>query len=174
MCAPGPTAMRASGTATPLDQWLYREADRILAAYGNHPSFVLLAYGNEPAGPGPRNQGETYLADWVNHYKQTAPRQLVTCASGWPYLPQSQFHVMHAPLRQHRVFDRQAPETTKDYSEQVARFSVPLISHETGQWCVFPNLDEMAHTPVCCSRRTLKSFETSCRHMGCWTRLAIS
>ena len=90
-----------------------------------------------------RNLGEDYLAKWVTHYKQHAPRQLVTCASGWPYLAESHYHVMHAPLRQHRQFDQQAPETTKDYGQHVARYTVPLISHETGQWCVFPNLDEM-------------------------------
>ena len=104
---------------------------------------MLLAYGNEPAGPGPQQMGEDYLATWVTHYKQQAPRQLVTCASGWPYLRESHYHVMHAPLRQHRLFDAQAPETTKDYGQHVARYSVPLISHETGQWCVFPNLEEM-------------------------------
>ena len=82
----------------------------------------LLAYGNEPAGPGPQQMGEEYLAKWVTHYKQHAPRQLVTCASGWPYLAESQYHVMHAPLRQHRQFDAQAPETTKDYRQHVARY----------------------------------------------------
>jgi hypothetical protein len=142
-CASWANGGASVGNGTPLDQWLYREADRILRAYGNHPSFMLLAYGNEPAGPGPRQMGEDYLAKWVTHYKQQAPRQLVTCASGWPYLPESQYHVMHAPLRQHRVFDAQAPETTKDYGQHVARYAVPLISHETGQWCVFPNLEEM-------------------------------
>ena len=40
----------ALGEGRPLDEWLYREAGRLLAAYGNHPSFVMMAYGNEPAG----------------------------------------------------------------------------------------------------------------------------
>ena len=39
------------GDGGPIDAWLYDEADRILEAYGNHPSFLLMAYGNEPAGP---------------------------------------------------------------------------------------------------------------------------
>ncbi len=142
-CASWANGGASVGDGTALDEWLYREADRILRAYGNHPSFLLLAYGNEPAGPGPQRMGEDYLAKWVTHYKEQAPRQLVTCASGWPYLAESDFHVMHAPLRQHRLFDQQAPDTTRDYGQHVAKFTVPLISHETGQWCVFPNLDEM-------------------------------
>jgi len=142
-CASWANGSASVGNGTPLDEWLYRETDRILRAYGNHPSFTLLAYGNEPAGPGPQQMGEDYLAKWVTHYKQQAPRQLITCASGWPYLAESHFHVMHAPLRQHRQFDAHEPETTKDYRAHVARYEVPLVSHETGQWCVFPNLAEM-------------------------------
>ena len=142
-CASWANGGASVGNGTALDEWLYREADRILQAYGNHPSFVLFAYGNEPSGPGPRHQGEDYLGPWVNHYKQRATRQLVTCAAGWPYIPENQFHVMHHPLRQHGVFNRQAPETTKDYGLHVQNNPVPLISHETGQWCVFPDLEEI-------------------------------
>src|SRR5205807_9897211 len=38
------------GDGKPVDEWLYREADRILRAYGNHPCFLLMPYGNEPGG----------------------------------------------------------------------------------------------------------------------------
>ncbi len=58
-CASWANGSASVGNGTSLDAWLYREADRILRAYGNHPSFVLLAYGNEPAGPGPRNSART-------------------------------------------------------------------------------------------------------------------
>lgn len=142
-------------------------------AYGNHPSFLLLAYGNEPAGPGPQNMGEDYLGKWVTHFKQQAPRQLVTCASGWPYLPESHYHVMHAPLRQHRQFDAQAPETTKDYGQPVARYSVPLISHETGQWCVFPNLDEMPAYKGVLEAKNFEIVRDFLRNTGCSDRPAI-
>ncbi len=142
-CASWANSGASVGDGKPLDQWLYAEADRILEAYGNHPSFVLLAYGNEPRGPGPRRRGEDYLGEWVDHYKQIATRQLVTSAAGWPQITQNQFHDMPRPLRQHGLFNRQAPDTVKDYREAVQKHNVPLISHETGQWCVFPNLDEM-------------------------------
>ena len=48
--APGPTARPASAPACRSTSGSTRETDRILKAYGNHPSFVLFAYGNEPAG----------------------------------------------------------------------------------------------------------------------------
>ena len=39
------------GSGRPLDAWIDAETERMLRAYGHHPSFVMLAYGNEPAGP---------------------------------------------------------------------------------------------------------------------------
>ena len=80
------------GLGKPIDQWLYAETDRILQAYGNHPSFVLMAYGNEPSG-----KDREYLAGWVAHYRQQDPRRLYTSAAGWPQIEQNQFHV--APNR---------------------------------------------------------------------------
>jgi hypothetical protein len=37
----------------------------------------------------------------------------------------------------------QPPATLADYRDFVRRFDVPVVSHEIGQWCVFPNFDEM-------------------------------
>jgi beta-galactosidase/beta-glucuronidase len=44
-----------------LGDWLYAESERIVRAYGNHPSFMLLTHGNEPSGKG----REAFLAGWV-------------------------------------------------------------------------------------------------------------
>jgi hypothetical protein len=137
----------ALGKGDPLDRWLYDEADRMLAAYGNHPSFMFMPYGNEPAGPG---NGAKYLAEWVEHYKKKDPRRLYTSGAGWPLIPQSQFHVTPEPRIQgwgqglKSRINAQPPETTTDYRDYVRRFPVPVISHEIGQWCVYPNFDEMA------------------------------
>lgn len=129
------------GQGNPIDRYIYEEWDRILREYGNHPSFLLMAYGNEPSGPG---RGAKLLGPWVEHYKKKDPRRLVTCASGWPYIPENQFHVMHRPLRLHGRLNANPLATTFDYTEIVQDNAVPLISHESGQWCVFPNLDEIA------------------------------
>ena len=63
------------GDGNPQDEWLKKESDRIVKEYGNHPSFCLLAYGNEPGG---KNQGD-YLNDLVVHWKQTDGRRLYKC-----------------------------------------------------------------------------------------------
>jgi GH18 family chitinase len=133
------------GGGLPIDDWLYRETDRILKAYGNHPSFALLSYGNEPAG----RDGE-YLGRWVEHFRARDPRRLYTSASGWPQIPENQFHVSPEPRIQawgaglaSRV-NAKAPETRTDYRDYVRARAVPVISHEVGQWCAYPNLAERA------------------------------
>ena len=46
-CSTWPNQGVQLGLGQPIDEWLYREGDRILAAYGNHPSFAFFCIGNE-------------------------------------------------------------------------------------------------------------------------------
>ncbi|MFT3787002.1 MAG: glycoside hydrolase family 2 TIM barrel-domain containing protein [Tepidisphaeraceae bacterium] len=133
------------GDGSSLDAWLYAEAERIIAAYGNHPSFVMLAYGNEPAGA----RHVKYLTKWVEHWKQHDPSRLHTTGAGWTAVPQSDFHSIWEPRIQHwgagltsRINGRD-PETMTDYREHVAKHAGPIVTHEIGQWCVFPMLREI-------------------------------
>lgn len=133
------------GDGKPVDRWIYEETDRILKSYGNHPSFVLMAYGNEPGG---RN-ANAYLAKWVNHYKALDPRRLWTSGAGWPQLPENQWHSTPDPRVQgwgeglKSRINAKPPETMTDYRDYIGRRGVPVISHEIGQWCVYPNFAEM-------------------------------
>jgi hypothetical protein len=133
------------GDGKPVDQWLYQEADRILKYYGNHPSFVLMPYGNEPGGP----NHVAYLKTWVNHYKAKDPRRLYTSAAGWPQIPENQFHLTPDPRIQawggglKSRINALPPQTRADYRDYIAARPVPVISHEIGQWCVYPNFDEI-------------------------------
>jgi hypothetical protein len=137
----GPTL----GDGAPIDQWIYAEGDRILKAYGNHPSFCMLAYGNEPAGQRQRE----YLGKLVTYWKQKDSRRVYTSAAGWPIIPENSYHSTPGP-RGHQWgagltsrFNAEPLTTDFDYSDVVEQYSVPVVSHEIGQWCVYPNFDEM-------------------------------
>ncbi len=147
------------GDGKPVDAWVYRETDRILRAYGNHPSFILMPYGNEPGGKDVK-RGKNgaydyqaafngYFTEYVNHFKSIDPRRLWTSASGWPQIPANQFHVTADPRIQawgaglKSRINAKPPETTTDYRDYIDRRSVPVISHEIGQWCVYPDFNEM-------------------------------
>jgi hypothetical protein len=132
------------GDGKPVDQWVYDETDRILKAYGNHPSFLLMPYGNEPGG----TNAASYLAKYVAHYKALDHRRLWTSGSGWPQLTENQFHVTPEPRIQSwgaglkSRINARPPQTQDDYRDYIAQRSVPVISHEIGQWCVYPNFEE--------------------------------
>lgn len=148
-------AWTSVGDGLPVDRWLYEEADRILDAYGNHPSLMLMPYGNEPGGA----NRDKYLADFVKHCKERDNRRLYTSAAAWPQLAENQFHVCYEPRvqggRQSRV-NALPPETRTDYRDFIKARSVPVISHEIGQWCVFPNFEEI---PKYTGKLKPKNFE---------------
>lgn len=158
------------GDGKPIDRWIYAEGDRILEAYGNHPSFLLMSYGNEPAG---RNQ-KRYLGDLVDSWKKKDGRRLYTSAAGWPFLPESQWHLTPAPRIQgwgeglKSRINARPPETLTDYRDHVTKWSVPLVSHEIGQWCVYPNFDEIEKYTGYLKPRNFEIFRDllEANHMG--------
>ena len=156
------------GDGKPLDDWLKAEADRILCCYGNHPSFVLMSYGNEPAG---RNQNR-FLGDLVNNWKARDPRRLYTSAAGWPLIPENQWHCTPTP-RLHQWgaglqsrLNAQPPATLADYRDFVDKYQVPVVSHEIGQWCVYPDFDEIAKYTGVLKAKNFEVFRDSLQANG--------
>ncbi|MBN2131630.1 MAG: hypothetical protein JW741_19180, partial [Sedimentisphaerales bacterium] len=135
------------GDGGAFDAWIQAEADRILEARGNHASFIMMAYGNEPAG----NNQRDFLGRLVDSWKQKDPRRLYTAGAGWPIIPENQFHSTPEPRVQRwgeglkSRINGQPPATMADYRDFVRKHpDTPVVAHEIGQWCVYPNFDEMA------------------------------
>jgi hypothetical protein len=133
------------GGGQPIDAYIYEESRNIVAAYGNHPSFCMLTYGNEPGG---KNQ-VTYLRDFVTYWKERDDRFLYTTGSGWPFIDENDFNVNPAPRIQQweeelkSIINSAAPSTNYDWADDIKQFKIPTVSHEIGQWCVYPNFSEM-------------------------------
>jgi len=134
------------GDSLPVDRFIYDEGDRILKAYGNHPSFCMLAYGNEPAG---KNQKE-YLGKLVKYWKSTDNRRVYTSGAGWPIIPENDYNLSSEPRIQHwgeglkSIINAEPPQTMFDYHGFVSKYNVPTVSHEIGQWCVYPDFKEIS------------------------------
>ena len=120
-----------------------KEADRILRAYGNHPSFVMLSPSNEPKGEwlGP-------LTEFVSYCKTIDSRKLYTIQSGWPYPMEPSKVVDTDYLYFHRSGYGLEPGGTirnsvgwkgADYRESLKGVTYPVICHELGQWCSYPD-----------------------------------
>lgn len=133
------------GDGKPVDAWLDAETDRILRTYGNHPSFIVLTACNEPSGP----QHETWLSAWITRHKSADPRRLYSAGAGWPEVPENDFHIRSEPRIQHwgeglaSRINQLPPETVSDYRDFINERAAPIVSHEIGQWCVYPNFAEM-------------------------------
>ncbi len=159
----------AIGEGRPLDEWLYREGWRLLAAYGNHPSFIMMAYGNEPAG-----RHAEFLAEWVTYWRKRDPRRVYISGAGWPMIPENDYHNTPDPRIQRwgaglaSRINALPPETTTDYGDYVETAGRPVVSHEIGQWCVYPNFDEMAKYTGVLKPRNFEIFRDflEANHMG--------
>ncbi|MCU0405044.1 MAG: beta-galactosidase [Chitinophagaceae bacterium] len=133
------------GDGKPLDQYIYDESERMVKAYGNHPSFCMMAYGNEPAG----NNMLPYLTKFVNFWKAKDNRRLYSNAAGWPVIPENDYHSTPDPRIQawgaglKSIINKEPPRSDYDWSPIISKWANPAVSHEIGQWCVYPDFKEI-------------------------------
>lgn len=134
------------GEGKPVDQFIYDETRRIMKEYGNHPSFVMFSAGNEPSG----DHYKEYLAKFVNTWKKRDNRRVYTAGSGWPTIDENDYHLTPEPRIQQwgeglkSEINAKPPTTDWSFNEEVDKYDKPLVGHEIGQWCVYPNFDEMS------------------------------
>lgn len=131
-----------------MTRFLYGEFDRIVEAYGNHPSFCMMSVGNE------LQPDFKLLNDMVKYMKSQDNRRLYTTTSftfekghGAKPEPEDDFFITQWTdkgwVRGQGIFDSEPPCFNKDYSSAMPGMNVPLVSHEIGQYAVYPNLKEI-------------------------------
>lgn len=128
--------------------FLNAEADRILRNYGNHPSFCLMSMGNELQGD------MQLLNNLMKRLKAADNRRLYTTTTftfekGYGTAPMAgdDFFITQWTrkgwVRGQGVFEEQPPQFDRDYRSALEGVDVPLITHEIGQYSVYPNLAEI-------------------------------
>ncbi len=154
-----------------IDQYLLDESKRIVDTYGHHPSFVMMAAGNEPAG-----DWVAYCNDWVREMKRYDPTRLYCGASvggGWAWDDGSEYHVKGGARG--LDWDRNAPHADDDYYDQILRprnyrdttdNNTPVIAHEQGQWCAFPDFKEIPQYTGVYKARNFEIFRDLLRDHG--------
>ena len=121
---------------------VYAEGDRILKSTEITP--CMLAYGNEPGG---RNQVK-YLSDLVAYWKSKDNRRVYTGGAGWPYIENADYWNAPDPRIQawgeglNSIINAQPPRSDFDFRDRI-KGDMPTVSHEIGQWCVYPNFSEI-------------------------------
>jgi beta-galactosidase len=116
------------------------ETVRLLKAYGNHPSLVMLGATNEPAGAYSQQ-----LPLWDKAWREADPRRLYTDGTGrWAVQPAgpgtafaADYLVTGSEARGPRGW------FGLDYEEGLKKVrrgaTVPCIGHEIGQYCAYPD-----------------------------------
>jgi hypothetical protein len=123
-----------------MKQWLNDETARLLAAYGNHPSFILLSPSNEP-----KNYSR-FTPQWAADNYARDNRRLYSAGTGWADPSQVNGGAQYASLV--RFGNGQLRNSTGwfggDYRDALADVHIPVLSHEVGQWCAYPDFDVMS------------------------------
>ena len=130
------------------NRFLLNESQRIISEYGNHPSFCFWSMGNELEGD------FSMLRNLVDGLKKADPRHLYATTSftfqkgfGTSPLIQDDFFVTqwtnNGWVRGQGVFNTNIPNFDLDYQKSIEGIKVPVVTHEIGQYSVYPNLNEI-------------------------------
>lgn len=130
-----------------------RESAAMLRRFGHHPSFVMMALGNEIGGD--KAIFSRLLAEWKKDPRRVysikansqanppeidfevvrevggsrkQPGERLRYQSGWP------------PTPLNTLLQAKPPQTSVDWRAGVAKSAKPLIAHETGQFCAYPDV----------------------------------
>lgn len=134
---------------TSVGRFMREEFERIIAAYDNHPSLCFISSGNE------LQRDFNFLGALTAYMKRRDPRRLYTTTTftfeeghGHHPEPEDEFFVTQWAdggwVRGQGIFDAEPPAFNKHYDNALpADMQVPFISHEIGQYAVYPNLREI-------------------------------
>jgi hypothetical protein len=120
------------------DQFIRDELNRILETYGNHPSFALMAMGNESGGA---------LGTLVKFGRAKDSRRLFRCENGQTAADGDYSETgergVYGPLTDWDRWTRQSGWIAGGQAQgDNTGPSVPTLAHEVGQWAMYPQLDE--------------------------------
>jgi len=170
-------------------KYLTAEGHRILKQFGNHPSFVMLALGNENNGS--REVMGNMVADFRAYdcgrrlFAQGSNNHLnnptlapgddfwTTVSTGGKYKagvfqPNSKAKKVRGSTPNHAVghINNEPPSTRHDYSASIANIPIPVIGHEIGQFQVFPDFKEIPKFTGVVQARSFEVFRERLEKAG--------
>ncbi|MDX8337781.1 hypothetical protein SLH46_01215 [Draconibacterium sp. IB214405] len=170
---------------------LLEEGFAMLNAYANHPSFVLFSHGNEIWG------GLDNVEANIAALKAYDDRPLYTmgCNNGIGYIPPTpttEFFVgartsyahdtilthtrlthAFADSREGARLNAVTPSTDFDFSYTVEHMNMPIISHEIGQYQIFPDYDEIEKYTGVLKATNLEIFKSRLEKAGMFDKDSI-
>lgn len=133
----------AVGTYKEHYTYLPLEAKRIIENYSYHPSFCIFSNGNE------LNGDFNLLEVIIKELKKINPYLFYTLSTNWDrtiskeddiYIAQS---VDGIGIRGQYFLDNLVETGQLQYEQGILKRNIPVISHEVGQYSVYPNVNEI-------------------------------
>ena len=145
-----------------LMAFLHQEGENILREYGHHPSFRMMALGNELWGDIDK------MKEFVDDFRKISPDKYYTFGSnyylgyqgvkegmdyfttcriggeGWgKYNTHTRGSFSFADAYDGGMINHFHPNSTMNFDEVCDKAGIPIISHETGQFQTYPDYREM-------------------------------
>lgn len=145
-----------------LMAFLHQEGENILREYGHHPSFRMMALGNELWGDIDK------MKEFVDDFRKIAPDKYYTFGSNYylgyqgikegmdyfttcriggeewgKYNTHTRGSFSFADAYDGGMINHFHPNSTKNFDEACDKAGIPIISHETGQFQTYPDYREM-------------------------------
>ena len=118
------------------------EVSRMLAEYGNHPSFMFLSFGNELAP-----DGQPFFEELVQKVKAKDRRRL--CAASMRFELHGADDFYHTVLVGDDYVRGQGRigltpfDSIHDYENPLRSVDRPILVHEAGQYTMYPDFNEI-------------------------------
>lgn len=145
-----------------LMTFLHQEGENILREYGHHPSFRMMALGNELWGDIDK------MKEFVDDFRKIAPDKYYTFGSNYylgyqgikegmdyfttcriggeewgKYNTHTRGSFSFADAYDGGMINHFHPNSTMNFDEACDKAGIPIISHETGQFQTYPDYREM-------------------------------
>ena len=137
---PEPGMWNTVSPGTSMEKMLYEETERMIKAYGNHPSFLLLSPSNEPKG-----RWKEAFDKWIAFYRRKDSRRLYTNGTGHTEKEVPDLDKGTDYLAVQRIGPKMLRGNSawfgRDYDKSLEGIDIPVVSHELGQWVAYPDYD---------------------------------
>ena len=145
-----------------LMTFLHQEGENILREYGHHPSFRMMALGNELWGSIDK------MKEFVDDFREIAPDKYYTFGSNYylgyqgvkegmdyfttcriggedwgKYNTHTRGSFSFADAYDGGMINHFHPNSTMNFDEACDKAGIPIISHETGQFQTYPDFNEI-------------------------------
>jgi len=181
-----PSSEREEQAAT--TQYLTDELKRMIYYYGNHPSFMLASMGNEQlVAQGQKDFIERHkerLHQKVRYGQKTDPRHLYS-ATTQPWTPEREDDFFSSAwglqkeqlcgvkwgggsVKNYTPFNLAGTRygSAFDYTGRLEGLDRPLITHESGQWCMYTDFREITRYHGATRAYNYEMFRDDLREKG--------